>query len=298
MGHEVHRPTAPMTAPNARPALVIVAHGSKTADWNAAVVDFARDVAASPGVGDTFATVQAAFIEGQGPRLPDVVRLNLSSGCPEVVVMPLFLTVSAHAGEDVPGLLGLPVPQHVHQRLVAEGNAPLSAGLPVRLVSPGKLEDLLLKNVLRRTSLQSHDRRHEAVVLCAYGSTIHHEAWEALLHGLRTRLMQAGFGHATHAYVGHVVGMSPGPAAQAIVDSARTAGVRRVMVVPLLISVAALQEQIIAGVVADAERRTRLPIIYAADAILPDGDLAAHFGFAALEALGVFPMIGDRRTQA
>ena len=277
---------------------MIAAHGSKTPGWNAAVDDFVRDVAATPGIGDAFATVQAAYIEGSGPSLPDVVRLNLSSGCPEVVVIPLFLTVSTHVSEDVPGLLGLPVGQHVRRRLIAEGYSPHAPGLPVRLVSPGKLEDLLLKNVLRRTSLLSQDKRHEAIVLCAYGSAIHHEAWEALLHALRTRLMQAGYGHATHAYVGHVVGMSPAPTAQAIVDSSRTAGVRRVMVVPLLVSVAALQEQIIAGAVADAERRVRMPVLYEADAILPDGDLAAHLGFVALQALGIFPMIGERRTRA
>jgi len=280
-----------------RPALVIAAHGSRSEGWSEAVADFALDVAASPGVSDAFSLVQAAFLENALPRIPDAARMALSSGCPSVYVVPLFLTVSTHAGEDVPGLLGLPAPPHIRRRLVGEGHTPLVPGLPIRLVPLGDIESLLFKNVLRRTSLNCRDRSHEAVVLCAYGSTIYHAEWERLLHALRTRLMRDGFGYACHAYVGHIVGLSPAPTAQAITDAARMAGIRRVHVVPLLMSVSSLQQQTIAAAVRDVGRG-KIQVIYEEDAILPDGDLAAHVGYRALEALGVFPTIGEGRHQA
>ncbi|PKN57910.1 MAG: hypothetical protein CVU56_08365 [Deltaproteobacteria bacterium HGW-Deltaproteobacteria-14] len=281
-----------------RPALVIAAHGSKSEGWAAAIHAFAAEVAETPGVRDAFAAVEAAFIESSAPRIPDAVRMALSSGCSEVVVVPLFLSVSAHVGEDLPGLLGLPVPEHVRRRLVAEGQQPLASGLAVRLIHVGALEDLLFRNILRRTSLARRYPAHEAVVLCAYGSALHHDAWEALMHTLRTRLMRWGFGYACHAWVGHVVGMSPEPTAQAVLEAGRMAGVQRVHVVPLLMAVGTLQTLTIAAAVGDAEKRGRLQVIYQSDAILPDGDLAARVGFRALEALGLFPSLGGSGAKA
>jgi len=273
----------------ARPALVIAAHGSKSEGWAEAVRDFARDVADSPGVADAFAAVEAAFVEDAPPTLPDAVRLALSAGCPEVVVVPLFLGVSAHVSEDVPGLLGLPVPDHVRRRLIAEGQRPLGPGLPVRITTLGPLVEILTRNVLRRTSLAVRAMGREAVVLCAYGSALHHDAWEALMHELRTRLMRAGFGYACHTWVGHSA--PPSLVAEAIQDASRMASIQRVHVVPLLMAVSTLQTLAIAAAVNDVERRGRANVVYAADAILPDGDLAAHVGFRALEALGLFPSI-------
>ncbi|TNF29686.1 MAG: hypothetical protein EP329_15165 [Deltaproteobacteria bacterium] len=283
---------------SARPALVIAAHGSKSEGWAAAVHAFTEDVAATPGVKDAFTAVEAAFIEHSTPRIPDAVRMALSTGCPEVLVVPLFLTVSTHVGEDLPGLLGLPVPEHVRRRLVAEGHRPLAPGLPVRIVPVGPLEDLLYNNIMRRTSLARRHPGHEAVVLCAYGSAIHHERWEELMHALRTRLMRGGFAWADHAWVGAIVGMSPQPLAQTILKAGQMAGVQRVHVVPLLMAVGNLQTLTIAAAVRDAEKRGRLQVLYEEDAILPDGDLAAQVGFRALEALGLFPSMGTGGAKA
>lgn len=277
---------------SARPALVIAAHGSKAEGWAKTIHAFTAEVARTPGVSDAFAAVEAAFIENSTPRIPDAVSMALSSGCPEVVVLPLFLSVSAHVGEDLPGLLGLPVPEHVRRRLVGEGQRPLAPGLPVRLIQIGAIEDLLFRNILRRTSLACRHPEHEAVVLCAYGSALHHDAWEAQMHALRTRLMRWGFGYACHAWVGHVVGMSPEPTAQAVLEAGRMAGIQRVHVVPLLMAVGTLQTLTIAAAVRDAEKRGRLQVFYQGDAILPDGDLAEQVGFRALEALGLFPSMG------
>jgi sirohydrochlorin ferrochelatase len=277
-----------------RPALVIAAHGSKSPAWRKAVEAFALEVRGTHGVMDTFASVQPAFLENGSPSIPDAVRVALSAGCPEVVVIPLFLTVSMHAGEDVPGLLGLPVPNHVRRRLVGEGQTPLVPGLPVRIAQLGDVEDLMFRNIVRRLELPSQEPAREAVVLCAYGSSIHHAAWDTLLHALRMRLMTLGYGYACHAYVGHVVGLSPEPTAQAIISAGRMAGIRRVHVVPLLMAVSALQTSTIAAACRDGGKRGRTPVIYAEDAILPDGDLAAHVALCALRAVGMFPSVrGD-----
>jgi sirohydrochlorin ferrochelatase len=275
------------------PALVVVGHGSADPRWVATFRAFVADVAATPGVRDVFASVTAAFLEEALPGLADAVDSQLALGVSEVIVVPVFLTVSTHLGEDVPGILGLPgTPPHIARRLAGEGIRTLPEGLPVRLAPLGDVRHLLHLNISRRLALQSRDRAHEAVVLVAYGSTIHHEQWEDMLHALRAALLTDGWSSTHHAYCGHIVQLSPEPTADAICAVAHHAGVRAVHVVPLLFAPSGLQTGPIArGVALAAERleRQRVAIHYAADAILPDGDLAARAGHAALRACGVTP---------
>jgi len=277
------------------PALVIAAHGSKSAGWADAVHALVRDVRESPGVGDVFSTVSAGFLEESEPTLADAVGDALKAGASEAIVVPLFLTASMHQSEDVPAILGLSVPTHIRRRVVAEGHPVLPPGLPVRLVPLGEVAAILHRNAVRRTSLESRDPAREAIVLVAYGSTIYHDEWEQLMHDVRLRLLQDGWCGVAHAYCGHVVQLSPEPTFKAILHAAQQAGVRRVHVVPLLMAVSELQTGPIAVACQAALpklAKEQVQLRYAADAILPDGDLAARIAFVALQALGIVaPML-------
>jgi sirohydrochlorin ferrochelatase len=275
-----------------RPGLVIVAHGSREPGWDEPVKAFAADVGGTPGVADAFEPVQMAFLEETEPRVSAAVELLLQAGCPRILVAPLFLTVSTHLAEDLPAVLGLEVPAHVRQRVAAEGHPMLPPGLPIEILDWGPLEERLATNALRRLQLRQKAPERESVVLCAYGSSLYHDQWEALLHTIRMRLMQKGFAYASHAYVGHTVGMSPAPTREAIERAAKMAGIRRVHVIPLLVSVSRLQTEVIAGACGAARVPDDCEIAYAGDAILPDGDLAAVVGRRALERLGLFASAG------
>ncbi|HRE91458.1 MAG TPA: CbiX/SirB N-terminal domain-containing protein, partial [Myxococcota bacterium] len=272
------------------PALVIAAHGSKSPAWVQAVEDFAEEVARSPGVAEVFASVATGYLESASPGLAEAVERALASS-PEVVVVPLFLTASTHQAEDVPGVLGLPtVPSHVRRRLVGEGVRVLRPGLPITLQPIGDVAEILHKNVLRRTALEVRDRSHEAVVLVAYGSSVHHDQWENLIHDVRLRLLTDGFGGISHAYCGHVVQLSPEPTYKAILAASQQAGVRKVHVVPLLMGPSDLQTGPITVACQAAHpklAKQHVQLRYQVDAILPDGDLAARVAFYALAARGV-----------
>ena len=283
------------------PALVVAAHGSKIPAWIRAVDTLVKDVAQTPGVRDVFGIVCAGYLEDGQPTLADAVDAALRSGAPEIIVVPLFLTASTHLSEDVPGLLGLPnVLPHVRRRLVAEGQRVLPHGLPIRLAPLGDVAEVLYRNAVRRCALEVKDKAHEAIVIVGYGSTIHFEQWEALMHDIRLRLLQDGWGGVAHAYCGHVVQLSPEPTEKAILHAAQQAGIRRVHVIPLLLGISELQTGPIAvGCRNAAPRllRTHVQLRYAADAVLPDGDLAARIGYVGMDALGVTPpvMLGALR---
>jgi len=210
-----------------------------------------------------------------------------------VLVAPLLLTMSTHLKEDLPGLLGLDVPEHIRRRLRGEGQQPLRPGLPVTLLNLGALEEILAANVARRLSLRCEADRSEGIVLCAYGSTLHHARWKTLLQRTQSLLLQRGFGATEHAFVGHVVSKSPEPTRQAIIRVGRRHGVKRVHVVPLLLGVTALQTEVIASACIEASNEASgFTVVYEPDAVLPDGDLAARVAATALRELGVYGLVG------
>ncbi len=279
-----------------KPALVIAAHGSKSAGWADTVLELVHHVAENAGIRDVFSTVTAGFIEESLPSLADAVEVPLKAGASEAVVVPLLLTASTHQVEDVPAILGLEGPAHVRQRLAAEGHRLLMPGWPIRIVSLGEVPAILHKNVVRRMSLEVRDPSREAVVLVGYGSSIFFEEWEKLMHEVRLCLLRDGYGGVAHAYCGHVAQLSPEPTYNAIIQASQQAGVKRVHVMPLLMAHSELQTGPIAAACQAALpklAKAHVQLRYTGDAILPDGDLAARIAFRALEAVGVTaPMLG------
>tara|TARA_B100000530_G_scaffold41000_1_gene23482 strand:- start:268 stop:600 length:333 start_codon:yes stop_codon:yes gene_type:complete len=110
--------------------------------------------------------------------------------------------------------------------------------------------------------------------------------------------MAAGYGYATHAYVRHGAATGSEPAAEAIAKAASMAGIRKVHVVPVLVGKGRLQSEVIPRACEQARStRSGLEVVYAGDAILPDGDLAAHVAAVALRAIGAFATV-DRGALA
>ena len=276
-----------------RTALLIAAHGSRAKGWADRVREFAQHVGESAASTTLFSSIEAAFLESSTPSVPDAVTSLLERGATRVLVAPLLLTMSTHLQEDLPGLLGLSVPEHVRRRLQGEGQHPLKPGLPVTLLSLGPLEQILAANVARRLSLRCEVSQSEGIVLCAYGSTLHHGRWKTLLNRTRELLKERGFGAIEHAFVGHVVSKSPEPTRQAIARVAHASRTKRVHVVPLLLGVTKLQTEVIATACQLARAEAGgVSIAFEPDAVLPDGDLAARVAGAALRELGVFGMGG------
>ena len=84
-----------------RRALVLFAHGARSASW-AAPFERLRDMVAarSPDV-----DVSLAFLELMSPRLPEQVAALAAQGVDDVTVVPVFLGQGGHVLRDVPLIL-------------------------------------------------------------------------------------------------------------------------------------------------------------------------------------------------
>ncbi|MET0412304.1 MAG: CbiX/SirB N-terminal domain-containing protein [Polyangiaceae bacterium] len=80
-------------------ALIVVDHGSRRAEANAALVETARMVAER--VGESWG-VRYAHMELGEPSLEQAVTRAVADGAREIVVVPFFLAPGNHAKVDIP----------------------------------------------------------------------------------------------------------------------------------------------------------------------------------------------------
>ena len=80
-------------------SLLLVAHGSRREASNDEIRRLTRRLGAVAGDFDHLA---CAFLELAEPSIPDGLRLAISQGASEVVVLPYFLSAGRHVVTDIP----------------------------------------------------------------------------------------------------------------------------------------------------------------------------------------------------
>ena len=80
---------------------IVFAHGSSVESANQAVRAVALEVFQRGG----YPVVEAAFLEGGRPDLPEAVTGLAAQGLARVVVIPYFLTLGLHLQRDLPRLI-------------------------------------------------------------------------------------------------------------------------------------------------------------------------------------------------
>jgi sirohydrochlorin ferrochelatase len=132
------------------PALIAVAHGTRSPAGQAQIRDLVARVAArSPGL-----DVRLTYVDVQEPKVAEVTRV-----LPDAVVVPLLLSAGYHVRVDI---------------------AEAVAGTPIPVTEPLGPDDVLLDSMLAR--LPDAD----AVVLAAAGSS--DPAWRADIENLASRI--------------------------------------------------------------------------------------------------------------
>jgi sirohydrochlorin ferrochelatase len=81
---------------SASDVLVLVGHGSRAPEANAALADLARTLARDTGV-PTF----PGYLEMTEPTIPDALRTAAASGAGRIVVVPYFLSPGMHVRRDL-----------------------------------------------------------------------------------------------------------------------------------------------------------------------------------------------------
>jgi sirohydrochlorin ferrochelatase len=252
-------------------AVLLVSHGSHSAQWRKMLTDVEQDVServlAIPGIDG----LKSAFMEYTEPSIATQLKALDDEGYTHVILVPLLLTVSSHSFDDIPTIIGAKDDAKSLAMLEAER---IERYLPRAQVTITPLLDfpsLLETNLIRRVGRLTREPADEGVVLVAYGDTDYNDEWVALFSEVGEKL-KAGTGIAmvTHAWCGHIAGYKKQPTVDAI--QSVLADHERAIVVPVLVAYdETFQGKIIGGAVDEVGIPER--VVYTPDAILPEPEL-------------------------
>lgn len=199
--------------------VLLVNHGSRQKAWRDMLVDVEKAVddrlLALPNVKG----VRTAFNEYNEPSIAVQMKAFDDEGFDEVIVLPLFLTVSGHTNSDITNQVGLKNDPKALEALPKDGVPVYRPKARVTLLETIDSTEFLKANILRRTKalLKDGDGSKFGVTLAAYGDHEFNQQWEALMGEIGKHLQaNVGIDAINYAWSGHLVNYSSDPTRKAI----------------------------------------------------------------------------------
>ncbi|RAJ55727.1 sirohydrochlorin ferrochelatase [Streptomyces sp. Amel2xB2] len=218
-----------------RPALVVVAHGSRDPRHAATVAALcARVRALRPGL-----HVEAAYLDFDAPSVPRLLERLHAAGVREVVALPLLLSRAFHAKSDIPAVLHEATSRlprlHVRQAEVLGPHPLLVRALERRLREAGLGPE---PGRTGRTGNRAGGRRPTGIVLASAGSS-DPEAIAVIAQTAREWRRTAGWCAVRPAFAS-----ASSPRTEDAVRGLRADGVAHVAVAPYVIAPGRLPDRI------------------------------------------------------
>jgi sirohydrochlorin ferrochelatase len=260
-------PAAP--APGKRVGVLLVNHGSRSAAWRNGLLALEAAVRtrvlSQPGV----VKLATAFMEYTEPSIATQLRAFDAAGVSDVVLVPVFLTVSTHSFDDIPTIVGKKDDPKSRELMRVERIERYTPRARVHITPLLDFTELLSANVVRRVKGMSRQPADEGVVLIAYGDQTYEREWSALMEKVGGSLRrELGIDTYAHGWCGHLVHYDPKKTTVAI--ETVLAKKRRALVVPILVAHDEMFQIRIIGGGIERVKGHRARVVYRADAILPD----------------------------
>jgi sirohydrochlorin ferrochelatase len=252
--------------------VLLVNHGSRSAVWREALVSLERSVRPRILDGGRVVQVRTAFMEYNGPSIADQMRAFDEAQCSDVIVVPVFLTVSPHSFDDLPTILGKKEDPASLETLKIEKIERYSPKAQSHITPVPDFARILEDNIWRRARALSRDPRKEGLVLIAYGDETYNSEWRALMDAVGLSVShRLGMKSHSWGWCGHLVHYDPDSTTAAINRVLESAD--RAVVVPALIAVDEMFQVRIIGDGINRVRDASTCVAYKPDAILPDDAL-------------------------
>jgi len=186
----------------AEAGLLIIAHGARTDEWNAPVLEFGRKVADEAMKGGRFRAVRTAMLEASQPDVRTAVVELEAEGCDRIIAVPLFVAPSGHSHFDVPAALGIYSSPAIRAVIAEEGGAITEPKVPVTLTQTLDGGEILCTFALDQVRKLSENPSEEALVLIAHGDPNHHRLVDSLMRRIATYCCgRAGIDYGDWAFV-------------------------------------------------------------------------------------------------
>ena len=252
--------------------VLLVNHGSHSETWRTMLLDVENNVKADILNYEGVEEVRTAFMEYNEPSIATQLKWFDDNGYTDVILVPIFLTVSSHYSHDIPVIAGISSDPKIMESLEKEKIEVYKAKARVTITPPLDFTTLLKKNVARRVEALSKDPSNESVLLVAYGDEQYNQQWEEMVSEIGKYLkVKTKHEMIAYAWCGHIVHYSSEPTTQGIEKLMEFED--NVLVIPVLVANDEhFQGEIIQNGV-DAAPMSATHVKYKQDAILPDANL-------------------------
>ena len=254
---------------NKKIGVLLVNHGSHSETWRNALLDLEKNVKPQILKETNAQEVKTAFMEYNEPSIATRLKEFDEEGYTDVVLVPVFLTVSPHSFEDIPTIVGLKDSPSSRETLKIENIERYEAKAKVHITPLLDFTNLLQKNVLRRAKALSTDPANEGLTLIGYGDTDYEKEWAELFNQIGETVKDSlGITELNHAWCGHIAGYKSEPTTEAIEEILKDK--KKDIVIPVLV---AHDENFQIGIIGggvDNVKDSKNRVAYKPDAILPD----------------------------
>jgi len=257
--------------------VLLVAHGSESAQWTEQIETLAAEVR-EPILSNTPATdVRLAFIQHSKPNIASQMRAFDEAGYDEVMVVPLFIAVdSTRTNKYMQYLVGVRSDAGQMKQLEKEGFEVYYPFARVSVTPALNEGGALKKNVLRRVlALQGEDSGEDmGVLLVGYGDQAYGQQMQEIMEGIGRYLkIKSEIDTVGYAFAGDLVDYSGEPVVEAINEILELE--EEVLIVPVLLAYdKLLQINTIEAAVNAIPTASRLR--YKPDSVLPDEAVNKH----------------------
>jgi len=250
--------------------VLLVNHGSVAKSWRKMLLNVETQVKEEILSNPKISKVTTAFMEYTEPSIATRMKEFDAEGYDEVIVIPIFLTVSSHYSHDIPVILGVSAdPKSKEYMIGKEKMEVYKAQARVTIAPPLDYSTILKKNVERRVKALSKDADNEGVLLVAYGDSEYNQQWEEMVDEIGKFLkIKTGHESIAYAWCGHLVGYSPEPTVKGIEQLMELED--NVIVIPVLVGNDPYFQQ---EIIQKAVDMVKGNVAYVQDAILPDNNL-------------------------
>lgn len=249
--------------------VLLVNHGSRSATWRQALMDLETNIKDSVLAGGKIKGTKTAHMEYTEPSIATRLKEFDAEGYTDIIVVPVFLTVSPHTFDDIPTIMGQKEDPQSKEMLKIEKIECYKPKAKTYLTPNLDFTDILKKNILRRAKELSKNPEKEALVLIGYGDETYDKEWGELFNKVAEYVKtEIGITEHTYGWCGHIVHYNSEKTTEAINNALKKK--ETAVVIPVLVAHDEnFQIKIIGGGV-EKVANNKEKVMYKPDAILPD----------------------------
>ncbi len=252
--------------------VLLVNHGSRSPTWRQALLVLEGTVKDSILSSGEVKGIKTAFMEYNEPSIATRLKEFDAEGFTDVIIVPVFLTVSPHSFDDIPTIIGQKEDPQSMEVLKIEKIERYTPKAKTHITPLLDFTDIVQKNILTRVRALSKNPAEEGVVLMAYGDETYMKEWSALLDNVGKHVeKETGMNAHSYGWCGHVAHYNPDSTTIAINRVLKTK--KTAVVIPVLVAHDEMfQVKIIGDGIAKIPN-SKEKVIYKPDSILPDANV-------------------------